>query len=136
MRLVLTYNVSDGYTYAYEVVTPIVYESAEAFYCHFEEALQLHVEKLSSYHKTYDNWYAKILPIRRQIRTDKKDKNKDKWLDRHAEMMKEMPTRPDSKFRIGNYEFEYEYFVVNVNGKVEISMPDICTVDEWFNHVD
>lgn len=37
MRLVIEYQVGDGYTYSCDVTVPVVYESAEAFIVDFEK---------------------------------------------------------------------------------------------------
>jgi hypothetical protein len=38
MRLVIEYNVGDGYTWSATNTVPVEYESAEAFFVEFEEA--------------------------------------------------------------------------------------------------
>ena len=37
MRLIIEYQVGDGYTYSCDVTVPVVYESAEAFIVDFEK---------------------------------------------------------------------------------------------------
>jgi hypothetical protein len=54
MRLVIVYSVGDGYTWSGEVVLPVEYESAEALYVDFEEAVR-------SAHK--GSWYEREFHI-------------------------------------------------------------------------
>jgi hypothetical protein len=45
MKLIMRYNVGDGYTFSYDVYLPIEYESAEALICDFEKAIDEAAEK-------------------------------------------------------------------------------------------
>ena len=42
MRLVIQFYVTDGYTYGFDCVVPVVYESAEAFAVEFEVLCHKH----------------------------------------------------------------------------------------------
>ena len=49
MRLIVSYQVTDGCTYSADIVVPVVYESAEAFLVDFENAVKSAKEKYASF---------------------------------------------------------------------------------------
>lgn len=94
MKLVVVYWVGDEFSYSWDIVQPIEYESAEAFLVNLEDAIKAAQVK-----------------------------------------QKESGWRGNGVFKIPgkNSEFNFEDFQDrNSKGVWEINLPEVYTVDEWF----
>lgn len=124
-RIVMTYSTGGGYECgSYEHVMCFNYESIEAFYVHFEDALKEAKEKTDQYTSVYDKW-------NRSRPLDKKDKNYKKLCDEWF-AKRPMGNHSDNFSFIG-IEFDWRDFWVGEHlGDGCWDMPDIKEINEWF----
>lgn len=118
MKLVVSYDYDDGYTWSAEKHVCLNYESAEALYIFLEEKLKSYQQKLIQFYKEYEKWDKKIKRLKHQ---DINNKVQELW--------KNQPIRPNGYNKIHpEFEFEYHDFA-DVD---RLDMPEIQTLEEWW----
>lgn len=118
-RLVITYTVSDGCTYDYQVVVPVVYESPEAFIVGFEKACKDARAEYRSLSEKYDRIGDKFRRTSEKDRAALVEERRQISL-RLTELVEEF-TFANQKWNWGVFFEDGTYYG-----------PTIQTVDEWF----
>lgn len=157
-RLIVEYSIAD-YECCCTVTTPILYESAEAFYCDLETAIRNYIIARDAYVVHSEQYHEHIRKVLKTI--EHKRQNVTKLQARvargnqsqtvilnlkkqEAELakmtkaaMEEGPTKPEGwpsdEITLGGHTWPLSDLVERSDvGKMEIFMPEVMTVDEWF----
>jgi len=131
MRLIIKYNVGDGYTWNAEVILPVEYESKE----HLELEILDQLEKWHIKQLEYEEWakgdrgFRNSMP--RECKTNQEKKKERKWME-HYKTKPEVPGLLNLFTETRGIELNIDDFVWQHEGKWNFSPPTVYTIDEWF----
>lgn len=122
-KLVIQYNVGDDCTYSCDVTIPLIYESKDKALFDLELLIEQHFKDLEKNNDDVAKWED-----RRIVLSNKKNKEED-WLMKH---FAEKPKDISDSFSFGNQTLHFSHFYYRGDKKLEISMPTIVSVEEWY----
>ena len=138
-KIVVEYSyggISDGG----HAVLCVEYESVEAFYVLFEEKMQeykslreKHIEEYQKWEPVWKKLSWEIKKFRNLTMSPKREAKLKELEEACLENEKVRPKKLPISFKIDEFQFDYDDFVEWVgDGTVNISMPTIMTLEEWF----
>lgn len=148
-RLIMIYTVGDGFTYSAESTIPIIYTSKKDALEDLHLILLGFEEKYMTYNTDKENIQQQIKSLVMKIsKAQKEDKillkeksgNNTDLIDLKKEylILSEKYTKLviPSSFEFGGNDFEYQSFIHFEDEKINISLPNLYTVDEYFFYVE
>lgn len=115
MKLVVITWTTDGYTYTWDIVRPVEYESAEALLVHLEENAKAKMAEVEAYRVARDAWTKAVAATKERP-------------------FPPCPPSVDRKFQLAMFTWALDEFGnYGVSGKWEWNFDvEILTIDEWF----
>lgn len=122
-KFVVCYTVSDNITYSYECDVPVIVESKEAF---LEAYLDV-VEKREQYNQYCEELQQQLSNARATGDQKKIDGAWNKWLAAQS-------TSNEYRLEVLGYDIsDFETHHIGRHNKRVLQMPDIFTIEEWFD---
>lgn len=124
MKLVVSYQTGDGYTYSEQCVVPVEYESAEQLAIDIEDAVTRYLFSLETYRQAVDKF-----TLDNGSFIDHHGPERETWYKKWKEFYDIHNTSPAITFSVASLHIDH--FVEDY----KYVPPTIYTVDEWFDSV-
>jgi seryl-tRNA synthetase len=140
-KLIVEINYSDGYTYSFSDHLPVLFSSKEEFIITLEEKVESILKELEELKKISDKKQEELHKIFSRLR-DKKlnEKEREKINQELKPILEEngklvCAEKEKEKFTLGGQTFHIESFTYVEDGKTTIVLPEVQTLEEYFQEV-
>ena len=130
-RLVVKFEVGDGYTYSAQCTLPVVFSSKEEFIILFEEKLK---ENYFLWKKAHGEWVENSHKIQKLLRNNKHKEAESLMLKASELILKESDCK---SFSLGGQGFYIDTFMeLKEEGDPFFVIPQVLTLGEWYAEIN